>query len=77
MACDANASSYLDQARAADNPVAQSAMLSEAERLIVANAGYIALGVPIRWSLVSRRLAGFAPSPRAVHPLNSLLPVPN
>jgi peptide/nickel transport system substrate-binding protein len=77
MVCDANASSYLDQARAADNPVAQAAILSEAERLIVANAGYIALGVPIRWSLVSRRLAGFAPSPRAVHPLNSLLPVPN
>ena len=77
IACDASASSYLDQARSANNPSAQSAMLSEAERRIVANAGYIALGVPIRWSLVSRRLIGFAPSPRAVHPLNNLLPTPN
>jgi oligopeptide transport system substrate-binding protein len=77
LACDTSASSYLDQARAANNPAEQSAMLSEAERLIVANAGYIALGVPIRWSLVSRRLIGFSPSPRAVHPLNSLLPAPN
>lgn len=77
LICDASASSYLGQARTATDPVAQSAMLSEAERRIVANAGYIALGMPIRWSLVSRRLSGFTPSPRAVHPLNSLLPTPN
>jgi peptide/nickel transport system substrate-binding protein len=77
IACDPSASTFLDQARTADNPVQQSAMLAEAERLIVANAGFIPLGVPIRWSLVSRRLTGFAPSPRAVHPLNSLLPATN
>jgi len=77
LACDPSASTFLDQARSAENPTLQSTMLSEAERLIVANAGYIPLGVPIRWSLVSRRLTGFAPSPRASHPLNSLLATPN
>lgn len=77
LACDSSASSYLDQARSAENPGQQSSMLSEAERLMVAHAGYIPLGVPIRWSLVSRRLKGFAPSPRAVHPLNSLPAAPN
>lgn len=77
LACDPRASSYLDQVRRAESPSQQSSMLTEAERLIVANTGYIPLGVPIRWSLVSRRLTGFAPSPRATHPLNSLLAPPN
>ncbi len=77
LACDENASTFLDQARSADNPVQQATMLGEAERLIVANAGYIPLGLPIRWSLVGRRLTGFAPSPRAVHPLNSLIRATN
>jgi peptide/nickel transport system substrate-binding protein len=52
-------------------------MLSEAERLIVAHASYIPLGQPIRWSLVSRRLTGFQPSPRGIHPLNKLIGRPN
>ncbi|MBO9582402.1 MAG: ABC transporter substrate-binding protein [Sphingobium sp.] len=77
IACDRDASASLDRARSAENPAQQSAMLSDAERLIVANAGYIPLGLPIRWSLVSRRLKGFTPSPRATHPLNSLLAAPN
>lgn len=77
IACDEAASAHLDEARAAENPLAQAASLAEAERLIVAHGGYIPLGLPIRWSLVSRRLSGYAPSPRAVHPLNLLLPDPN
>ena len=77
LACDPRASALLEQARSAENPSQQSTLLSQAEQLIVTNAGYIPLGVPIRWSLVSRRLTGFTPSPRAVHPLNSLLTAPN
>ncbi len=77
LACDETASSYLDSARTAENPVAQSTDLGEAERRIVVNAGYIPLGLPIRWSLVARRLTGYAPSPRGVHPLNRLFRATN
>ncbi len=48
------------------------ARVAEAANLMQAHNGYIALGAPIRWSLVSRRLTGFLPSPRARHPLNHL-----
>jgi oligopeptide transport system substrate-binding protein len=46
--------------------------LDEAVAQAQAHAGYIPLGAPIRWSLVSQRLTGFTPSPRARHPLNHL-----
>jgi peptide/nickel transport system substrate-binding protein len=77
ISCDPDASADLDDARNTNSRVEQAILLSEAERLIVAHAGYIPLGLPIRWSLVSRRLTGFAPSPRGLHPLNRLLPQPN
>jgi oligopeptide transport system substrate-binding protein len=77
LRCDPDAAVDLDDARNADSAIDQSIMLSEAERRIVAHAGYIPLGLPIRWSLVSRRLTGFAPSPRGFHPLNRLLAQPN
>jgi oligopeptide transport system substrate-binding protein len=77
IACNPDGSVYLDSARSAGSPVEQATFLGEAERAIVGHAGYIALGQPIRWSLVSSRLTGFAPSPRAVHPLNGLTAKPN
>jgi oligopeptide transport system substrate-binding protein len=75
--CDEKASAYLEQARTAETSLTQAAALSEAERLTVSNAAYIPLGLPIRWSLVSRRLTGFSPSPRAIHPLNGLFRTTN
>lgn len=72
ISCDPGASAQLDIARSAQDAAQQAAALSAAERLIVAHGGFIPLGLPIRWSLVSNRLTAFAPSPRAVHPLNSL-----
>ena len=45
--------------------VEAGARVAEAEALMQAHNGYIALGAPVRWSLVSRRLTGFTPSPRA------------
>lgn len=77
ISCDPDASTFLDGARNATSIVEQATMLGEAERRIVNHAGFIPLGVPIRWSLVSRRLTGFAPSPRGVHPLNRLIAAPN
>jgi oligopeptide transport system substrate-binding protein len=77
VACDAAASRQLDIARSAPDAATQADALSEAEQLIVAHGGYIPLGMPIRWALVSKRLNGFVPSPRALHPLNSLFRAPN
>lgn len=77
IACDPAASAQLDIARSAQDAAQQAAALSAAERLIVAHGGFIPLGLPIRWSLASSRLTAFMPSPRALHPLNSLLRTTN
>lgn len=75
--CDKRASGLLASARQADTAADQTRLLGEAERLIADYGGYIALGQPIRWALASRRLNGFQPSPRGVHPLNKLTLAPN
>lgn len=77
LRCDPEASAVLGEARETEDPALQATRLAEAERLIVAHAGYIPLGQPIRWALVQRRLNGFQASPRGIHPLNRLIAVPN
>lgn len=77
ISCDPAASTALVAARTAETLQAQTGFLDTAEKLIVHHAGYIPLGHPIRWSLVSSRLTGFRPSPRGLHPLNRLMSVPN
>jgi oligopeptide transport system substrate-binding protein len=75
--CDPTVAPRLAEARIAQDDAEQSRLLSEAEEATVAFAAYIPLGRPIRWSMVSQRLSIFQPSPRGVHPLNALVPVPN
>lgn len=75
--CDSQASMLLASARQADSEPEQARLLGEAERLITGYASYIPLGQPIRWSLVNKRLTGFQPSQRGVHPLNKLIATPN
>lgn len=48
-------------------------LLGEAEPLIESHSGFIPLATPVRWSLVSQRLDGFAPSPRGQHSLVALM----
>jgi oligopeptide transport system substrate-binding protein len=71
--CSESASLRLNDARQARTPEGLAVALGEAEALMSAHGGFIALGMPIRWSLVSRRLTGFAPTPRGRHPLNRLI----
>jgi peptide/nickel transport system substrate-binding protein len=75
--CSDAAEAELAQARLATTPGERAVHIAQAEALTIAHNGYIALGAPVRWSLVSRRLDGFTLSPRARHPLNQLLPDPN
>jgi oligopeptide transport system substrate-binding protein len=70
--CSAAADAQLQAASLASSLPERTARIAQAEALMQAHNGYIALGAPIRWSLVTRRLNGFVPSPRARHPLNHL-----
>jgi len=67
--CDSLADRLAGQARDEPDPARRAELYAEAEaRLTIAN-GYIPLGVPIRWSLVSGSAVGFAPNAWSVHPL--------
>lgn len=75
--CSAQADAQLRAASMASTLAERMARVAQAQALMQAHDGYIALGAPVRWSLVSRRLNGFTPSPRARHPLNHLFRDPN
>ncbi|KKW93345.1 ABC transporter substrate-binding protein [Sphingobium chungbukense] len=70
--CSAQAEATLQAASMAGSLDERMARVAQAEALMQAHNGYIALGAPVRWSLVARRLTGFTASPRARHPLNHL-----
>jgi peptide/nickel transport system substrate-binding protein len=70
--CSDQADAQLQAASLASSADERAARIAAAEALMVAHNGYIALGAPVRWSLVSKRLTGFLPSARARHPLNHL-----
>lgn len=70
--CSAQADAQLRAASLAPTVAERMARIAQAEALMQAHNGYIALGTPVRWSLVARRLTGFTASPRARHPLNHL-----
>ncbi|MBX3562393.1 MAG: ABC transporter substrate-binding protein [Sphingomonas sp.] len=71
--CDPRADEALARARAAATAEERRAALVEADRALAAITPYIALGSPVRWSLVSRRLTGFRPNQFARHPASELI----
>ena len=74
--CDAQADAALARARAAATAEERRAALAEADRALAAITPYIAIGAPVRWSLVSRRLTGFRPNPFARHAASELIAEP-
>lgn len=70
--CSGEAEARMQAAGLASSAEDRAARIVEAAALAQDHGGYIPLGAPVRWSLVSRRLTGFMPSPRARHPLNHL-----
>ena len=67
--CDSTADRLASQARTEPDADKRAELHAEAEaRLTIAN-GFIPLGVPIRWSLVSGRASGLSPNPWSAHPL--------
>lgn len=74
--CDPDADKLLLDARITLNARERSALLSQADRRLSDAGFFIALGSPVRWSLVSQRLTGFRPNIFARHPLDALLTRP-
>lgn len=70
--CDPKIDEMLEGAR--DTPVIaqRSALFTEASRQIDARQLFIPIAAPIRWSLVSGRIAGFAGNRFAIHTLTGL-----
>lgn len=75
--CSDVADAQLHAASLATTVEERLARIAEAEAQMVGHNGYIPLGAPVRWSLVSKRLTGFQLSARARHPLNHLFRTTN
>ncbi|MXO75628.1 peptide ABC transporter substrate-binding protein [Altererythrobacter aerius] len=67
--CSPEADALVQQAASEVDPVARGTMLAEAEARLAAQAGYIPLGAPVRWSLVRGDIGGFAENRWGLHPL--------
>lgn len=70
--CGEAAVTALDAARDAATTAERAARLVEADAAVTADAAFIPLARPVRWSLVSQRLREWTANPRGVHPLNHL-----
>ncbi len=75
--CGAEASAALLAARDAPDMAARGRGIAAADRLLDADAAYVPIARPLRWSLVSPRLGRWRPNARAWHPLNRLRTGPN
>lgn len=69
LPCSAAADALAAEARASADP---APLWAEAEATLTASNIYIPLGAPVRWSLVARRVRGFATNRWAAHPLARL-----
>jgi oligopeptide transport system substrate-binding protein len=70
--CDPEADELMDGARAASITAQRNALLAQAAQRIDERQLFISITAPIRWSLVSDRVQGFATNRFARHTLTSL-----
>ncbi|WP_294239684.1 ABC transporter substrate-binding protein [uncultured Sphingomonas sp.] len=70
--CGPEAQAAIEQARLAPTLAARSAAIAAADAALNADAPFIPLARPLRWSLVTGRLRQYQPNVRAWHPLNRL-----
>jgi oligopeptide transport system substrate-binding protein len=75
--CGEAASAAIEAARAAPDGASRAQRIAEADIALDADAAYIPLARPLRWSLVAGRLTAWQGNPRAWHPLNHLRNDPN
>jgi len=70
--CDPKADELLDAARAAPVAAQRGALLAESARMIDDGVLFLPIAAPVRWSLVSPSVSGFATNRFARHPLTGL-----
>ena len=70
--CDEQADSLLEAARAAPVAAQRGALLAEAARKMDDLQLFLPIAAPVRWSLVSGRIEGFAGNRFGIHTLTSL-----
>ena len=76
MACGEQAAAALEAARLAPTTADRGVRLAAADAAMNADAGFLPIARPLRWSLVANRLSAWQANPRAWHPLNRLRPDP-
>ncbi|MCG7347635.1 ABC transporter substrate-binding protein [Sphingomonas sp. ACRSK] len=72
VACDPMIRSIIDSAADAPDAETRGRLLADGDAALAADASFVPIALPLRWSLVSPRLRAWAPNPRAWHPLNHL-----
>ena len=72
LACSPIGDAALKESRAAPSLGQRSAAIARADAAYAANAGYIPLGKPVRWSLVSAVLTRYRDNSFAAHPFAEL-----
>jgi ABC-type transport system substrate-binding protein len=70
--CDPEADSLLDSARTALVPAERAALLGQAAARMDEAQLFLPIMAPVRWSLVSNRIQGFAGNRYARHTLTGL-----
>ncbi|MEP6785457.1 MAG: ABC transporter substrate-binding protein [Sphingomonadales bacterium] len=74
LVCDAKGDMALESSRIADTLAARGALIATADAALASRASFIALGVPLRWSLVDPQLSGWKENVMGIHPLSELRP---
>lgn len=77
LACDPDSRDALRAIDEAPDAGARATAIAEADAMLTAHGGFIALGAPLRWHLASQRLSGIRPNVRSRHSLIRLLPTPD
>lgn len=70
--CSVTADNLMEKAHGEPDPAKRAELYAQAEAQLTIANGYLPLGVPIRWSLVSGKGTGFAPNRWNIHPLMPL-----
>jgi len=76
IACGEQAVAALEAARLAPTLAERGTRLAAADAAMNADAGFMPIARPLRWSLVATRLQAWQANPRGWHPLNRLRPDP-
>ncbi|MFA7387231.1 MAG: ABC transporter substrate-binding protein [Thiohalobacteraceae bacterium] len=74
--CSPLADSLAERARQSEDPAERATLLAQAEAELTLENAYVPLGAPLRWSVLRRRMTGFAPNRLAVHPLLPIAMLP-